>query len=753
MSITLKIKNFRCWDNVSFEFPTTGIHLLNGSSGSGKSTILAAFVLGFYGVGKKLSTQKSIIEISGTSINDESYKIVRSTKPMSVVVYVNSEKYESDAAQNYIDTQITNLTQTEFMCGAYFSQNTCPSIISNSPADQLELIEKIITPNDEHLQLISKLTNAKTKLTNEHTSTLSTLELISENVKDDVDDTPDLQTSYTFIKTEYENSSHAIQEYSKNQDEIEKLKNEKTEYEKEMLMLHTATHNFNENKIQELENTLSNAQKLVSSSTLNITQLNKYYNTKESLEKLQESYNVKTKYLTEQRSLHLSQILTDENYANIKTSISQFQKMKNACEKYDEYLTMVTNFSKEYPYFIHTHENYVYKKNLLEENLKYLSSKKMICPRCECRVCLIDGELCVSRYKTSNNHLIDAYTQLYTRVSELVNKHTTKPMMTLHELHKKIEELQTIVFNSDSSKSQASTLYNKLHSTELETLKRNIHNLQTTLKSCECEDDSEEFFESQIKIRNDNSYVIDVTTKHLRDIHLSQTKHKESEKRIKFITSELERINSQLKDLGSTQTQISFVDHAKLTERYTLIKEQYDRAQSHLKLKSQMADLQTRLSVIDKSLTHVNSLLELAKQSRLIAIENFIELLNNTARKYLSEMFEDEIQVEILSQKILKSNQYRNSLSLNVVRNNIEMSLDSLSGGERQRVEISFLLALNEMRGGTMLLLDECVNNLDGEMNTQILKLIKSYSNTKLVIVVSHEALCGIFDSVIEIGK
>lgn len=51
MKIT--IHNFRCHTDRSIEFPDTGLVLLSGSSGSGKTSILNALVYTLYGCVKK----------------------------------------------------------------------------------------------------------------------------------------------------------------------------------------------------------------------------------------------------------------------------------------------------------------------------------------------------------------------------------------------------------------------------------------------------------------------------------------------------------------------------------------------------------------------------------------------------------------------------------------------------------------------------------------------------------------------------
>ena len=73
-------------------------------------------------------------------------------------------------------------------------------------------------------------------------------------------------------------------------------------------------------------------------------------------------------------------------------------------------------------------------------------------------------------------------------------------------------------------------------------------------------------------------------------------------------------------------------------------------------------------------------------------------------------------------------------------------NIDELSGGERQRCELAYLLALNDLFGSKIILLDECLNNLDSTINTDVLTFLRENCTNKSIIVISHEAVKGVFD-------
>ena len=69
-------------------------------------------------------------------------------------------------------------------------------------------------------------------------------------------------------------------------------------------------------------------------------------------------------------------------------------------------------------------------------------------------------------------------------------------------------------------------------------------------------------------------------------------------------------------------------------------------------------------------------------------------------------------------------------------KNNEYDSISQLSGGERDRVNLAFILAVNDMIGGEILFLDECLSSLDTETNTDIYMFLKNNCQHRLIIAV-----------------
>ena len=98
-----------------------------------------------------------------------------------------------------------------------------------------------------------------------------------------------------------------------------------------------------------------------------------------------------------------------------------------------------------------------------------------------------------------------------------------------------------------------------------------------------------------------------------------------------------------------------------------------------------------------------------------------------------------------------KKKQMKPQINIEVKYKEMDCDINTLSGGELQRVVIAFNLALSEMFNNDFLLLDECTSNLDQELTNTIMNSIKSSFPDKKVIIIAHQVVTGIFETIIRI--
>jgi len=136
--ITLTLTNFRCWQNKIVTIPTTGIVLLSGRSGRGKSTILNAIVYAVTGSGKNITTfgKKS----TSVELKMESLTIKRTRGPNRLIVHKGEMSYEDDEAQSMINA----IFGTEFCNTSYIDQDNANSFVFKNPASKMDFLETLL---------------------------------------------------------------------------------------------------------------------------------------------------------------------------------------------------------------------------------------------------------------------------------------------------------------------------------------------------------------------------------------------------------------------------------------------------------------------------------------------------------------------------------------------------------------------------------------------------------------------------------
>lgn len=173
--------------------------------------------------------------------------------------------------------------------------------------------------------------------------------------------------------------------------------------------------------------------------------------------------------------------------------------------------------------------------------------------------------------------------------------------------------------------------------------------------------------------------------------------------------------------------------------------------QKMIKSQTQHARASRKLQASNKKYQHLLRLKELSYNAEMVTVQQIIDDINEQSRYYLSLMFLESIDVRLQSIKETKKDA---KLQMNVIvdyKSHKYDSIDQLSGGERDQANLAFVLGLNTMLGGKILMLDECLASLDADTNSDTLQMLSSeIGNERLVLVVSHEAVRGNFEHQIQ---
>ena len=219
--------------------------------------------------------------------------------------------------------------------------------------------------------------------------------------------------------------------------------------------------------------------------------------------------------------------------------------------------------------------------------------------------------------------------------------------------------------------------------------------------------------------------------------------------RILVAEKKLSTINVHVDDSIEVDYSKSLNDIKELETRIVL-------ANKYVKMCFKQKELEKKKILVEKSivkLTNLHRFQQLAVEVEYALIQNTLESINVSMNDILTTVFDDPIKVTLSLYKQLKSdkNKIKPGLNLSIeYKGSISDNINQLSGGEGDRISFSLIVALVKLSGSPLLLLDECLSSLDGEIRESCLDSLRvSLGNMKTVLCISHQDTEGNYDSVI----
>jgi len=143
MSIALSLTNFRNRHDSGYILPKTGLVQFAGNSGIGKSNIFKAIMWALYGKGTNViryGEKSCLVTLQGLT-NEP----LERSKNINLLKY--GEQFSNDDAQKCIEADLS-MNAVEFEASSYIMQDQKNSLLSLSPADQLNLIHSLTFKTD-----------------------------------------------------------------------------------------------------------------------------------------------------------------------------------------------------------------------------------------------------------------------------------------------------------------------------------------------------------------------------------------------------------------------------------------------------------------------------------------------------------------------------------------------------------------------------------------------------------------------------
>lgn len=757
--LKLTLTNFRCWEEKEISIPDVGICLINGKSGKGKSTILNSILYCITGKLKNISTINK--KYTKVKLSIDNMAITRTRGPNRLIVEKEGKTYEDDQAQAIID----NVFGSEFSNTSYIDQDNINSFVFLSPSEKIEFLEKLLLSQHDIETIKDNIKDAISKTKVDHVAEESKISTLSSLLKN-MTYTPEqdllilgLKTAPSNIDKLLEKVKHNLEISTKNTKtlvskikslEDEKLLYTKTIEKKKMLDF----------RLQEL----SQKKDLFSIS-------NDYL---PSIIKQKELYIANKDLLKQKECKDKYDSLFEKNKKEIETlqttllSLSKPDKKRIATlEKAKDLLS--TLFRLEKGLEIDYDDQLILEQScLIEKYKKELSDreKSYKCPSCSKHLKIHNNEL-VQLDTETNLKSKQELLSLIQSSEQTVN--TQKKNKILYEKREKeyneiFDLFETLKVDNDPDEiDKELVVLEKNNSLYEETLKK-IQVIENDRLLSQYKKDLEKYhdlkpIEEEVMITEEEYLslldTIAKTSEQISQYNTTLSKIQSLEKEIENLpaTPDKDYESLLISEREKLQTyEEKSVNYKSYIDQLTDWNRIHKDNVKYTEIETSISTSQTQKENLSDRMRCLVKLKEHVKNAERKCITDFIDSLNDHASLYIEQFFPDEdIKVDLKTIQESKTGKEKISLNFEINYKQMVGDLSYLSGGEKDRVNLAFTLAFSELVNNRLLLLDECISSLDAETTNVVLENLKEKYRGKLVLLVSHQANIGFFDSVVNI--
>jgi DNA repair exonuclease SbcCD ATPase subunit len=308
--------------------------------------------------------------------------------------------------------------------------------------------------------------------------------------------------------------------------------------------------------------------------------------------------------------------------------------------------------------------------------------------------------------------------------------------MELTSLTKKIDrdDFLSSVRKDLAKREEAIGEMNTVEDIDEESLRSQIHELESTVK------DNERVVKENKKIKNKIQQMRE-SIRAKRDVFIQTFGDDEDPSGV--IQEKKETLQALTKKLDT------YKDLRLQVEKYNQYKTDYADYKTWC---DKYDDLQKDEIEMSNKVCSINTLRDLVADAESLAITNVMNRIEDIVQDYLDLFFVDEpLSIKLNTFKEDKKKKSKAQINVVMEYKGMECTVGMLSGGELQRVMLAFNLAMSEIYNLPFMLLDETMSNLDEDTTQVLVDGIKEKCSDKLVVIIAHQVVSGVFDKTIEI--
>lgn len=235
MTFLLELSNFKSFEKYILKIPSNGLVLLDGVSGSGKTSVIQSIIFAITGQGKKITSYGSKkLKVYLKKINEnneEEFSIMRTKGPDALILTVKDKEYHDDEAQIMIEKEFGK----HFMSSSVLLQKGTMSFLSLSPKERLSQIENILFTDfnvEDKKQKIKKAVKENEDKILELSSKIDTLQSVKKLKTERLPN--DKLSHLVTIDKCLDYKDHITQTYNTNITNLNSLKEKMTDIQKQI---------------------------------------------------------------------------------------------------------------------------------------------------------------------------------------------------------------------------------------------------------------------------------------------------------------------------------------------------------------------------------------------------------------------------------------------------------------------------------------------------------------------------------------